>query len=457
MRKEKSIMKKLMFIILLMAVAMMAKAQQPKSPLFFHNRWEYSQYLMEHPENMPLKATDVLRTDYTQKLDSVIGSDNFDWSRWKNTYSYENDLVVETSYEWQDQVWKPTVKSESDNASNTVTFYRWTDEAWEPSYKTTSQYLDCGEGNLLESIITEEYVNSEWVLSNYSTYEYDNSCQLLLNVNYSGLDFAGEWKPSSKYEYSYDANGQLVLELYSTIRNGNWRETEKDTLIYNDQHQCVSMLSRRKGGWGPMANQWMDAYRFDFEYEDGNLASELYYAATGWFGGDLSLDSKSEYAFDTKGNEILKTSSIYNGMDWIERDSYTNTFDLSVDAASVLGLASVWESTLGMGMGFVLDEEMPLNSKWLSCAIISSNLDTQFDLYCSGFTAVDEYQEEGMRTYSRQGSLVVELDQPADVVVYDLLGRVVAVKSQTMQCEFNLTAGLYIVSNGNVKVKAIVK
>lgn len=449
-------MKKSIFIILLTVAFFSLKAQEHQSPLFFHNHLEYMMYQMEHPESVPLKAMEVSRTDYTQKLDSVIGSDDFDLSRWKNTYTYENDMMVETSYEWHDNVWVPTVKTESDNAANTVISYRWTDDAWELEYKMTSQYLDCEAGNMLESTTTEQFADSAWIPARYSTYEYDDNCQLVLNVNYSGVNSVGEWRPSSKMEYTYNADGLLVRELTFTVRNGNWRESTLDSLLYNEQNQCVSMVVYYKGGWGPGSNTWMLSGRYDFTYTDGQLSSETLYSA-GWFSSNLSLDSKSEYSFDTKGNEVLKTSSVYNEEDWIVRDSYANAYDLTVDAASIQGLAPVWESILGTGMGFVFADDMPLNSKWLSCTIISSYYDTHFDLYYSGPGAVEEHQGQGLRAYSRQGGLVVELDESADVTVYDLLGRVVASKAEAMHCEFSLTSGVYIVSNGKVRVKAVVR
>ena len=32
--------------------------------------------------------------DYTMKLDSVIGADDFDWVRWKKLYSYNDGYTV---------------------------------------------------------------------------------------------------------------------------------------------------------------------------------------------------------------------------------------------------------------------------------------------------------------------------------------------------------------------------
>ena len=445
-------MKKSILIILLLAAPFLLEAQQP---LFFHNRLENLSYQMENPSGFPVKLMEHSRAlnDFTLKLDSVVGSDNFDWTKWKDCYTYQGDTIVEISYEWQNQVWVPTVMSET--CDDQVKGYRWTEEGWEHYTTVTYHYVDCSGQKVLESMETERLVDSLWEPFRKSVYEYDDQCNVVLNVNYNGV--LNEWRRNSKYVYTYNDDGLLESTMYYTVRATTWRESQKLTYSYNAQGQCESFLAQRKGGWGPNANTWMDSYRYDFEYENGALVSELYYAAMGWFGGEMSLDSKSEYAFDIHGNEELKTSSIFNEVDWIVRDTYENTFDVSVDASSILGLAPVWNSILGTGMGFVLDNDMPLYNKWRSCSIVSTNLDTQFELYYSGFAEVEEHFETGISVCSRQGSLVVELDQPADITVYDLLGRVVAAKSQISHGEFNLTPGLYMVGNGTSMVKAVVR
>ena len=450
-------MKKSMLIILLMATVVIVKAQQPQTPQLFHNQLEYIQYLSEHPESVPQKALE-LRNDYTLKLDSVVGSNDFDWTRWKNVYAYTDEMTEEMSYEWQNQVWVPTAKTET--FADQVKTYRWVEEDWQPYQIVTYQYITCGGTSLVESMTTERF-DSVWVGVNHSTYEYDADCNLLLNMNYNGKNEEGEWRESSKYEYTY-SNGMLDTTLYSTVRNGNWNESQRDIYTYDAQNQLVSLLVQNKfGGWGPFGNNWMDSYRYEFEYQDGELVSELLYAGGGWGwfggGGELELYSKVEYEFDANGNLLTKTTNVTNDRDWIVYDVYENRYDLTVDAEKVLGLASVWKATVDLGMGFESGDALPLNNQWLSCSIVSYNLDTEFTLYCSGFAAVDELQVTGFKAYSSEGRLVVENADLSDVTVYDVLGRVVASKTNAQQCEFALNPGLYLVSNGKNVVKAIVK
>lgn len=448
------------------AIAATAMAQRSQTPVVFRSQAEYLLYQVEHPELVKVKNLDTQRwvTTYSQKLDSVIGSDDFDRTRWKNVYSYGNDslrvddaLVVETHYVWEDLHWVPstktaTMKNVEAGVLEQSNSYRWNGEDWEPNLETSYQY---GENQLLESLTVMRYNDSVMARSSYATYEYDDLNRLTRIMNYRGTDTA--WIENSKYEYLYNADGLLDTCLYSTIRDGSWRESERMMYSYDENQQCISLFAQRKGGWGPFGNSWMNSYRYEFEYADGELATELYYASSGWFGGEMSLNSKLEYAFDANGNLQAKTGSVFNEQDWIVRDVYENSFDLTVEANSILGLQEVWESTLSYGMGYVLDQEMPVMSQWNSCIIASVNLDTEFHLYYSGFAAVEENETPHLVAFGKEGRLVVSCPEACNLTVYDLLGRVVATRSNTQQAEFPLAPGLYVVSNGIQSIKTIIQ
>lgn len=457
-------MRKSFLIILFITAAFGLNAQQ-RSPLFFHNHLEYMNYQMEHPERIPLKATESFRHNYTQKLDSIIGSDNFDWTRWKNVYSYVENanaldslMLVETNYEWRDEAWVQTLKTEiirqqTGDCDEQQNYYRWTDDDWELFQMVVWYYSTCGDERLLDSVVTMSLVDDLLEPTALSSYEYNDNCQLVLNMNYNGKKTDGEWRPASRNVYTYEESGVLSSCVYSTIRSGSWSESQRDSYSYDDQNHCTSVLTQRKSPWG---GGWMNDHKYVFEYEDDKLAAEMLYLG-GWFSGEMTLDSKAEYFFDANGNEERKTASVFNEIDWIERDVFENQFDLSVNADEVLGLTSVWESTLSKGLGYVLDMEMPLVNKWLSCSIVSTDVDTEFKLYCSGFAAVEEHQEDGFKVSSGEGRLVVENAEPLDVTVYDLLGRTVASRKSVVSCEFQLKAGLYVVGNGTSFVKAVVR
>lgn len=368
---------------------------------------------------------------FTQKLDSVVGSNDFDWTRFKDVFTYyvEDSVILTETYRWEGNAW--TLSGGSTYQYNT-------------NFKQLlGRIALVSEDDLLVPVSLTEYT-------------YDNLNRLTLVMNSNASDTS--WVAASKYEYRYSEAGLLDTCIYSTIRNGSWRESELSIYSYNGDQQCIGFRLQRKGGWGPSANQWRDAYRYEFEYENGELARELYYVPVGWFGSEMALDSKLEYEFDANGNLLRKTASITNdSKDWIIRDVYENQFDLGTNASEVLGMEPYWNLTCTGGMGFASGAAMPLKNLWKSCTIVSSSLDTEFTLYCSGFEGVEEGQVMPLKAYYNGSRLVVEAEALVDVVVYDLLGRAVAFEGQTQQCEFNLPAGLYVVSSGNANVKVIVK
>ena len=455
-----------------MGAALTMTAQQSQSPVVFRNGLEYFHYQLEHLDRIPYLHNMASRsmTSYSQKLDSVIGADNFDWTRWKNEYTYstialedgtscyDNRNRTEVHFVWDDQNWLPELKSEYvvDGTDEKVQFFRWNGEDWEDDSKVSYHYSMLDGDLLLCDVETEGWIDTLWGKVSLSVYEYDDQHRMIRNVFYRLQDEEGEWIPESKTECNYNAEGELVSRVSSTCRNGEWRERSIDSLSYNGEHRCTLLRSFSKGGFGPGANQWRLGSKYVFAYTDGQLESETYYSA-GWFGTEMSLQNKTGYQYDVRGNLVGKTASIFNGVDWIVRDEYENRFESTVDASLVLGFTPLWSSTLESGMGYVLDPAIPVYNQWLSCNIVSSMIDTQFALYYSGFAAVNEYPSVALNAYGAQGRLVVESAAPADVVVYDLLGRVAASCSQVLRAEFSLKPGLYFVSNGSKVLKTMVR
>ena len=462
-------MKKILFSLVLLAASTLLFGQEQHT-MIFRNHQEYIKYQLDHPDQIPLRLYDNTKAfaGFSQKLDSVIGSDDFDRTRWKNEYIYEaiadengethysEQQRTEIAFVWESQSWQPSVKTEfaiEDMDSKTL-MYRWNGEDWDCYSRITYHYEDLNGETLLVNVLSENYADSAWVGNTQSTYEYDADNHLTLLVN-SNMDEEG-WYENSKRTYEYDENGNLFRRVYYTKRMDNWRENTLDSLTYDDDHHCTSMSTWTKGGFGPGANQWRFSQRYEFAYLDGQLESETLYAMN-WWGTTVNMNNKTSYQFDDNGNLLLKTASIYNGEDWIVRDTYTNSVDMTTETSSILGLAPVWQSTVSKGMGYVLDSNVPLFNKWCSCNIISMNLDTQFDLYYSGFAAVDENHSTDLAAYSSTGRLIVENAMPANITVYDLLGRVVVSKPNVTRAEFNLKQGLYFVSDGRNVVKAIVR
>ena len=443
-------MKKIIIIITALCIILPLKAQQKDSPKFFRNTLEKCLYEAEHPENLgnPNKAHRFIN-DFTARLDSVVGSDDFDWTRWKSEYTYTEVGLwdTETYSLMENNQWQPSDISKfsyDGNGNCTQELHlKWADEDWIPYYSQNNYY---GATGLTDSIVTSRF-DSIWHNDTKRAYTYDGQKIIELMI----YQFNGaQWDENSKYEYDYNDEGQLSTQIYSTIRNGQWRVNSKDSLCY-ENGRCTELLSYMRMMWG--GNGWMLIGKTGFEYDGDRISSQTSYSG-GWFGGgDMSFDGKTDFHYDSYGQMVSKTTSIYNESEWIVRDEYFNNFDSEKKAAEMMGCEAYWnlnswyfQSDLG--------ETLPITYRWLDAKVVSSTTDTQFTLYYSDMLSIEE-KTSGLKVYAADGSLIVESPTPTNFVVYDLLGRKVAERTQVTNCHISLKPGLYMVKVGSSTVKVV--
>ena len=441
-------MKKSIIIIIALCMVISMKAQQKDGPKFFRNTLEKCLYEAAHPESInPNKAHHFTR-DFTARLDSVVGSDDFDWTQWKSEYTYTNEGLWNTEIYslLENDRWMPSDKCEFsyDENGNTTRelHFKWDEENWTPYYNMENYF---GATGLTDSIITSRF-DSVWSNETKMVYTYEGENITELMISYFNNE---EWQENSKYEYEYNEDGQLACEIFSTIRNGQWRLSSKDSLCY-ENGQCTERLIYMRTMWG--GNGWMLRGKTMFEYDGDLISSQTSYTA-GWGGGDMSFDGKTDFHYDSYGELVSKTTSIFNESEWIVRDEYTNHFDTEKKAAEMIGGEAYWnlnseyfKSDLG--------ETLPITYRWLNAKVVSSAADTQFTLYYSDMQDIEENNSD-LKVYTANGTLTVESPTLTDIVVYDLLGRSVAKESQTANCRISLEPGLYLVKAGSATVKVV--
>lgn len=442
-------MKKSIIIITALCMALPMMAQQKDSPKFFRNTLEKCLYEAEHPESLgnPNKAH-RFANNFTARLDSVVGNNDFDWTQWKSEYTYTEEGLWNTEFYsvMENNQWQLSDKSEfsyDENGNCTRELHlKWDEEDWVPYYNQNSYF---GATGLTDSIVTTRF-DSVWHDESKRVYTYDGQRITELMIYQSD---GVQWNENSKYEYAYNDEGQLVTEIYSNIRNGQWRVNSKDSLCY-ENGRCTELLSYMRTMWG--GNSWMLRGRTEFEYDDDRLVSQTSYSG-GWFGGDMSFDGKTDFYYDSYGEMVSKVTSIYNESEWIVRDEYSNNFDTEKRAEEMMGGQAYWDLNSSYFQSD-LGETLPITYRWLDAKVVSSTIDTQFTLYYSDMAGIEENSDE-IKVYAAKGSLIVESPTPTDIVVYDLLGRSVAKESQTTNFRISLKPGLYVVKAGNTAVKVV--
>jgi len=428
------------------------KAQQKDSPKFFRNTLEKCLYEAEHPESLgnPNTAHRFV-SGFTARLDSVVGSDDFDWTQWKSEYTYTEDGLWNTEFYslLENNQWQPSGKSEFsyDENGNLIRelHFTWENEDWAPYYNLQN-YI--GATGLMDSVITSRF-DSVWRNETRRVYTYEGERITELLVSRYNND---QWEDNSKYEYAYNSEGQLTSETYSTVRNGQWRLSSKDSLSYENGH-CTELLIYMRTMWG--GNSWMLRGKTTFEYDDDRVSSQTNYSAGwGFGGGEMSFDGKTDFYYDSNGELVSKTTSIYNESEWIVRDEYANHFDIEKKASELMGCEAYWNLNSNYFTSD-LGETLPITYRWLDAKVVSSTTDTQFTLYYSDMTDIEENSSK-LQVYAANGSLIVESPTPTDFIVYDLLGRTMAKECQTTRCSISLKPGLYLVKAEGRIVKVVV-
>ena len=443
-------MKKTIIIITALCMVLSMKAQQKDSPKFFRNTLEKCLYEAAHPESLgnPNKAH-RFASGFTARLDSVVGSDDFDWTQWKSEYTYTEEGLWNTEIYslLENNRWQPSDKSEfsyDENGNLTRELhFKWDDGEWAPYYNLQN-YI--GATGLMDSVITSNF-DSVWRNETKRVYTYEGERITELLISWFNN---GQWEDNSKYEYVYNSQGQMTSETFSTIRNGQWRLSSKDSLNYENGH-CIERLIYMRTMWG--GNSWMLRGKTEFEYDGDHIVNQTSYSA-GWFGGgEMSFDGKTDFYYDSYNQMVSKTTSIYNESEWIVRDEYSNHFDTEKKAAEMMGCEAYWNLNSNYFTSD-LGEALPITYRWLDAKVVSSMTDTQFTLYYSDMQDIEENSSE-IKVYATEGNLIVESPAPIDINVYDLLGRGVSKENQTTHFSISLKPGLYVVKTGNTAVKVV--
>lgn len=341
--------------------------------------------------------------------------------------------------------------------------------AWD-SEGTTTEYEYNEDGFLLR-----EYYISSNNIEKETKYIYDERnnpiwyyfCQTTLP------DFIWE---QDTIEFAYNENDSLIWKLENfTHHNGaidhpvlyEYERDEQDRIV---AETCYD-------NW---ASGQQPRFRYENTYDEQGRVAMKRCKRYSMIDGALLGDSRVEYEFDDQGNlvsewEVYQDYYFQNYLDFYFRQS----FDYNTPSDNILGLERAWNDFIGFmtdhEFRMVLDGEpyywkndhFPIHHKWESgvwrfsdpnLPDIISPVNADVALYYSKhYENLPEASSSPARVFNIEGGLAVECDEPADIVVYDMLGRDVAQKRQVLHSEFYLKSGVYVVKVGERAIKAVVK
>ena len=304
--------------------------------------------------------SDHIELEYSSIRISIALDGTF---RSKSEYTYDDsgNLLTQADSKYENNAWVYTYKSEytydANGKKSTETYSRYINNEWikidesiyingelspifllylNPDGTFISKYEYTYDANGKKSTETySEYKNNEWIKTNEIIY-INGEAKMIYSVSFNSDDTF-----KSKFEYTYDANGNMSSLIQSEYKNNEWIKTYESIFINGDA-KIIYYVSfnldgtfKRKSEYTYDANGNRLTYTYS-EYKNNewiktnesifiNGDAKIIYSVS--FNSDDTFKSKEEYTYDANGNELTSTHSEYKNNAWVYYAKYEYTYD----------------------------------------------------------------------------------------------------------------------------------
>lgn len=210
----------------------------------------------------------------------------------------ENNQMSMTIFEYINNEWLKTQYSKIIDGEEYVYYQVAYDETFSMYFKYEFTYNDNGkEASMLQSILK----NNEWVYDVKMEYTYDEKGKLSIQeaFAYNG----NEWVLYNKSV----AFGNQLQQVYAVTLKADRSYASKTERTYSDDGKVLTMTFSRF-----MNNEWV---KIDETITHGNRDLTTYSLT---LNEDGSFKSKDEYAYDENGNLKNSAKSMYINNEWVK-------------------------------------------------------------------------------------------------------------------------------------------
>ena len=230
------------------------------------------------------------------------------------------------------------------------TDYLIVDSVWQEDSRITYNYTPATL--LLESKLYEVNNSGNWENERLVKYFYQASYQPyeVLELDWDGYNWENQWRTY----YTYNQLSQIEIKLTEAWGLEHWGKNDSSVFIYNafdslnyihsyrwneeENWENVSWQSYayNVGGyleeriiksWSEFYNQWINAFRFTFFYNNNYQVADKIYDL--WIDSNWVKQTKTEFIYDTLGYGYLTERYLFewDGNDWIESKKFTYDYD----------------------------------------------------------------------------------------------------------------------------------
>jgi len=345
------------FLILLMTTLAFATPNQ-------HPQYPSNDFLINHSQISDISNQDWVNSKYPEireyERDGFLIveyiRERFEENEWvngmKETYEYNEYNLLSSLHrfawidgDWQEGTYITQSYNETTHLLDESYQFRFYDDSWTNELKHTFEYDELG--NLVEMLIYNGSYSSEgWNLSGKFNFEYDNGN--LIEESYSDYDFGSDnFTIQGLTSRSYNADNQLIEEIYRSNENGEMINYYKQGFVYSNN------LVIENPSWSWEDNEWVDnsrmlysynadnmfdvlnfqfwyeeqwenSQRRDYFYDDNNYLIEKRYISE--FNESEENQSHHLYTNDQDGNVLIDTSENWEEGEWQAYDRYTSEY-----------------------------------------------------------------------------------------------------------------------------------
>jgi len=285
--------------------------------------------------------------DLNGNLSSMIGYTwNASLSQWiketKSELTYSNNLISSALIsEWKNNQWRNSFKSEysfNSNNNTSIISYTWDTLGlkWDYILKFEYEY-----DNLNRRISSTNWIwsNNNWSNTSKTTYSYDANGNIILQNNYAWDISTNAWLLSSKDEFTYDINNRRISAIHSLSFGGViWMNSTKidytysytvspNNLIlpysggsYYDQNINITAASYTSYNWNMIANNWDISYTMNKYFSDFDINAPVLTVSTNAL--NIGSDAYSTNTFDITSNLNWTAAS---NQSWLTLSNETGT------------------------------------------------------------------------------------------------------------------------------------
>lgn len=262
-----------------------------------------------------------------------------------SVYSYNanglNNFIITKIYNTTLSTWDNYYRSTNTFTSEGwVSLYigeTWSGSAWVNDDKEETTYNAIGQ---VTQFIDYNWSGSAWVEYYKETYSYNSNDLVEYHTIFYWNTITSTWDPNTRYTYSYDANGNTIMQLTQTWNGSAWVNYYRYNYTFNASNKNTSYRSL---SWNSVLSVWDNSYRDTTIYNAGGYIRNAFI----WNTVTSTWDNYSVSTATTSVSDMILTylTQYWNSSLSVFENYYRYTYSYDANDNFLTSLTESWDAT----------------------------------------------------------------------------------------------------------------